>query len=161
MHPPHLSPQEQEDRCKLNLGLLDVSDSVVNSHKNLPRSFTCCFLDLRCSGAACCCSLLAVGPSSGDKARFPKATRIQVSSHIVSSMHKNTPDLVVTAPRGTLIVSEGKSDLCAFFFLSFFKRAEVSVEGTTEAASVVVFRRHVLGAMLIWQDNGQGKTQDG
>jgi hypothetical protein len=76
-------------------------------------------------------------------------------------MHKNTPDLVVAAPRGTLIVSEGKSDLCAFFFLSFFERAEVSVEGTTEAASVVVFRRRVLGAMLVWQDNGQGKTQDG
>ena len=75
-------------------------------------------------------------------------------------MHNNKPGLgpVVAGPHGPLIVSRGKSDLCVFFFLSFFEpadRAEVSLEGTAGAASMVVFCRRVQGAMMAGERFGR------
>ena len=82
-------------------------------------------------------------------------------------MHNHLPDPAAAAPRGTLIVKRGGID---FFFLSFFLsfffelagHAEVSVEGTTGlgAISAVAFCCRVR-AMLVWQGDGWGKTQEG
>ena len=74
-------------------------------------------------------------------------------------MHNNKPGLgpVVAGPCGPLIISQGKSDLCIFFFLSFFEPAdcaEVSLEGTAGAASVV-FCRRVRGAMMAGERLGR------
>ena len=103
-----------------------------------------------------------VGPSSGDKGRFPKVTKTQVSRYpITSSLYNDIPDPAVGwTPRGTLIVSLGGwSFRCTF--LGLFILAECtdeSVEGTIETASVVAFCRRVRGAMLIWQDDGEGRA---
>ena len=51
--------------------------------------------------------------------------------------------------------------LVCLLFLDFFKleeRAEMSVEGTTEAISAATCCRRVQGAIIVWQDNGKGKA---
>jgi hypothetical protein len=106
-----------------------------------------------------------VGPSSGDKGRFPKVTKTQVSHcPITATLHNDIPASAFGAtPRGTLIVSLGERSIWCAFFLDFFllaERTDESVEGTTEAVSVVAFCRRVRGAMLIWQDNGEGRAQE-
>ena len=78
--------------------------------------------------------------------------------------YKNIPGLAATGPRGTLIVSGGKdSCVCSvFFFLDLFEllgRTEVLAAGTTGAVSAVVLCCRVRGAMCVWQDSGEGKTQ--
>jgi hypothetical protein len=124
--------------------------------------FTCCFLERRCFGCAHPCSLLMVGSSSGDKGRFPKATKMLVSPHILSTSDNNIPVSAAAGPCGNLIVSGGKDSCvwCVFFFLDFFEllgRTEVSAAGTTGAVSMAVLRCRVRGAMLVWQDNGKGR----
>jgi len=82
-------------------------------------------------------------------------------------LHNNEPDPAVTtaaaAPGGTLTVSRGKVGLFLFFFPFFLLMggAGVSVEGTAEPICVMVFCRRVRGAMLVWQDDSWGKTQEG
>ena len=132
-----------EDRSELYLGLFDVSGTIISLDICENSPVTCCFLECRDFGRACPCSPLAVGPSSGDKGRFPKATKRLVSPHITSMSYKNIPGPAATGPCGTLIISGGKdSCVCSvFFFLDLFEllgRTEVLAAGTTGAVSAVV-----------------------
>ena len=134
---PHLSAQVEEGTCPSNLGLLYVSGLVVDIDIRSP--VICCFLERRYTGLDCPCLLIVVGPSSGDKGCFPRATEIWVSSYITSNSYNDLPGPATTSPRGTLIVSGGKVDSCVrhFFFLALFEPASftVLVKGTTEAIS--------------------------
>ena len=90
-------------------------------------------------------------------------TEIQVSHNIALTSYNDLPGSSAT-PDGTLIVSRGNVDSCVrcvFFFLDFFKLSttDMPVEGTTDSVSLVVFRCRVRGAMLVWQDDGRGKTR--
>ena len=89
-------------------------------------------------------------------------TEIQVSHNIALTSYNDLPGSSAT-PDGTLIVSQGNVDSCVwcvFFFLDFFELSttDMPVEGTTDSVSLVVFRCRVRGAMLVWQDDGRGKT---
>jgi hypothetical protein len=124
--------------------------------------------------------LFTVGPSSGDSARFPKLTKIQVSPHITFTSHNDIPDLSAAAPRRSLIVRGSSVAWCVFPFPAFFERTDLLMEGTmgvvvegtvkvavggaveavmegaAGAISAVVFCCRLRGAMFVWQDNSWG-----